>query len=88
MANIKSQKKRIIVSRKENARNNSARSTVKNALKKYNAAIAGGDVATAEQLLPVTESIINKAKTDGVVSANAASRKVAAMHRALNRIKA
>ena len=88
MANIKSQKKRILITKKENERNNSIRSTVKNAVKKYNALIAAGDVAAAEKALPELESLIMKAKTDGVLNQNTASRKVATLKRELDRIKA
>ena len=44
MANIKSQKKRILITKEENAKNNSLRTKCKNAVKKYEAAIAAGDV--------------------------------------------
>ena len=88
VANIKSQKKRILITKKENERNNSIRSTVKNAVKKYNALIAAGDVAAAEKALPELESLIMKAKTDGVLNQNTASRKVATLKRELDRIKA
>ena len=87
MANIKSQKKRILITKKENERNNSIRSAVKNAVKKYNALIAAGDVAAAEKALPEVESLIMKAKTDGVLNQNTASRKVATLKRALDSIK-
>ena len=76
MANIKSQKKRILVSAKENKKNTSIRTRVKNAVKKFNAAISAGDLALAEQLYPETVSIINKAKSQGVYHINATSRRI------------
>jgi len=88
MPNIKSQKKRVLITKEEYARNKSIRSEVKNAVKKYNAVIAAGDVAQAEALIPVTVSIINKAKSDGVYHINTASRKIAALYRSLNALKA
>lgn len=88
MANIKSQKKRIEVSRKENLQNTSIRSRVKNAVKKFNAAIAAGDLALAESLYPTTVSIIDSAKSAGVLHANTASRKVATISRELDKLKA
>lgn len=87
MANIKSQKKRILVSRKENARNVSIRSTVRNAIKRFNAAVAAGDVALADRLYPETVSIINKARSAGVLPANTASRKVATISRSYDALK-
>ena len=56
MANIKSQKKRILITKEENAKNTSLRTKCKNAVKKYEAAIAEGNIALAEELLPVTVS--------------------------------
>ena len=88
MPNIKSQKKRVLITKEEYARNKSIRSEVKNAVKKYNAAIAAGDAAQAEALLPVTVSIINKAKSDGVYHINTASRKIASLYKSLNALKA
>lgn len=87
MANIKSQKKRILITAEENKRNTAIRSKVKNAVKKFNAAIANNDVPLAEQLLPVTVSIINKAKSDGIYHKNTASRKVSSLNKSLNEIR-
>jgi len=88
MPNIKSQKKRVLITKEEYARNKSIRSEVKNAVKKFNAVIAAGDVAQAEALLPQTVSIINKAKSDGVYHINTASRKIASLNKSLNALKA
>ena len=88
LANIKSQQKRILVSRKENERNTSIRSGVKNAIKKFNAAVAAGDRALADKLYPETVSIINKAHSAGVLPSNTASRKVATITRAYDSLKA
>ena len=88
MPNIKSQKKRVLITKEEYLRNKSIRSEVKNAVKKFNAAIAAGDVAEAEALLPVTVSVINKAKSDGVYHINTASRKIASLYKSLNSVKA
>lgn len=87
MANIKSQKKRVLITAEENKQNTAIRSRVKNAVKKFNAAIAEKDVAAAEALLPVTIGIINKAKSDGVYHINTASRKIATITKSFNSIK-
>ena len=47
MANIKSAKKRIIVTQTKTERNKAIRSSVKTAIKKVNAAIEAGDKAAA-----------------------------------------
>lgn len=87
VANIKSQKKRVLITAEENKQNSAIRSRVKNAVKKFNAAIVAKDVAAAEALLPVTIGIINKAKSDGVYHINTASRKIATITKSLNSIK-
>ncbi|MDR0696467.1 MAG: 30S ribosomal protein S20 [Christensenellaceae bacterium] len=77
MANIASQKKRAELSATQNIVNNSKRSRVKTAIKKYENAVNAKDVELAKSLLPLTISIIDKAKSDGIYKANTASRKVA-----------
>ncbi|MCI5791318.1 MAG: 30S ribosomal protein S20 [Clostridiales bacterium] len=87
MANIKSQKKRVLISREENARNNSLRSEVKTAIKKYEAAIAANDIAKAEELLPVTFSVIDAARSDGLFHINNVARKKARLAKMLDNAK-
>lgn len=87
MANIKSQKKRVLISREENKRNNSKRTRVKNAIKKFEAAIKAGDIAEAERLLPITSGVIDAAKSDGIYHINTASRKKARIAKLLNNAK-
>lgn len=87
MANIKSQQKRILISREENRINTTKRTKVKNAIKKYEQAIANNDFKLAEELLPVTHKIIDQAKSDGVFHINTASRKKARLAKLLNTAK-
>ncbi len=87
MPNIKSQKKRVLISQRENEANTSKRSRVRNAVKKYEIAIENKDIATAEKLLPETISLINRAKSDGIYHANTASRKVARLSKQLDALK-
>ena len=87
MANIKSQKKRVLISSEENARNNSLRSEVKTAIKKYEAAIAANDIAKAEELLPVTFSVIDAARSDGLFHINNVARKKARLAKMLDNAK-
>ncbi len=87
MPNIKSAKKRVLVSKRRNAENVAKKSRVKNAIKKYNAAIEAKDVALAEQLLTETVSIIDRAASDGVYHRNTAARKKATLCRSLDALK-
>lgn len=88
MANIKSQKKRILITKEENASNNSKRTRVKNAIKKYEAAIVAKDIELATKLLPETVSVLDCAKADGVYHINTVSRKKSALAKMLNSIQA
>ncbi len=88
MPNIKSQKKRVITNEKARVINVAKRSKVRNAIKKYEAAIEAKDVATAEKLLTETISIIDVARHDGIYKDNTASRKISRLTKQLNAIKA
>jgi len=88
MPNIKSQKKRVITNEKANAINTAKRSRVRNAVKKYEAAIEAKDVAAAEVLLKETISLIDIARHDGLIKDNTASRKISRLTKQLNAIKA
>ena len=87
LANIKSAKKRILVSRKKAERNKSIRSAVKTSIKKVEAAVAAGDLAAAQAALVNATSTIDKAETKGVYHKNNASRKVSRLSKAVNALK-
>ena len=61
MANIKSAKKRILVTRTKAARNKSIKSAVKTSIRKVDAAVAQKDKAAAEAALTEAISTISKA---------------------------
>ena len=86
MANIKSAKKRILVTETKTARNKAIRSKVKTMIKKVEAAIAAGDKAAAQAALVVAISEIDKACTKGVYHKNTAARKVSRLSKAVNEI--
>ena len=88
MPNIKSQKKRVLTNEKANVINTAKRSRVRNAIKKYEAAIEAKDVAQAEVLLKETISLIDIARYDGIYKDNTASRKISRLTKQLNAIKA
>ena len=84
MANIKSAKKRILVTETKAARNKAIRSKVKTCIKKVEAAIAAGDKAAANEALPVAIAEIEKAASKGIFHKNAAARKVSHITKAVN----
>ncbi len=86
MANIKSAKKRILVTRTKTARNKSIRSEVKTSIKKVEAAVENKDKAAAAAALTDAISTISKAGTKGVYHKNNVSRKVSRLSRLVNSI--
>ena len=86
MANIKSAKKRILVNRTKAARNKSIKSGVKTAIKKVTVAIEANDKDAAAKALTAATAAIDKATTKGVYHKNTASRKVARLAQAVNKM--
>ncbi len=86
MANIKSAKKRILVSQTRAERNKAIRSGVKTAVKKVYAAIEAGDKTAAKEALLNAASTIDKATSKGVYHKNYASRKISRLSLAVNKI--
>ncbi|MCM1136476.1 MAG: 30S ribosomal protein S20 [Clostridium sp.] len=86
MANIKSAKKRILVNRTKAARNKAIKSGVKTAIKKVTAAIEANDKDAAAKALVAATSTIDKAARKGVYHRNTASRKVARLAQAVNKM--
>lgn len=86
MANIKSAKKRILVTETKTARNKAIKSKVKTAIKKVNAAIDAKDKETALAALKAATVEIDKACTKGVYHKNTASRKVSRLAAAVNKL--
>ncbi|MCD7819487.1 MAG: 30S ribosomal protein S20 [Lachnospiraceae bacterium] len=84
MANIKSAKKRILVSQKKHDKNKAIKSSVKTAIKKVDAAVAANDKTAAEAALLAATSTIDKAATKGVYHKNNAARKVSRLSKAVN----
>lgn len=87
MPNIKSAKKRVLITKKKNARNRSDRSKVNNAIKAFNKAIDAADIDEAERLLPITMSIIDKGVTAGILHKNAAANKKSALSKRISDIR-
>ena len=84
MANIKSAKKRILVSATRAERNKAIRSKVKTSIKKVEAAVETKDKAVAEAALVVAISDINKAASKGIYHKNNSSRKISRLTKAVN----
>ena len=86
MANIKSAKKRILVTATKTAKNKSIRSEVKTSIKKVEAAVAANDKAAAQEALKNATSVIEAAGSKGVYHKNNVARKVARLAKLVNGI--
>lgn len=76
MANIKSQKKRILTNERARLRNKGVKSALKTAIKKVDAAIAAGDSAAAMTAANEACRLLDVAASKGVIHKNqAANRK-------------
>ena len=76
MANIKSQKKRVLTNEKAHLRNVAVKSGLKTAIRATREAIAAGDKAAAEAAYKVAAQKLDKAAGAGVIHKNqAANRK-------------
>jgi small subunit ribosomal protein S20 len=84
MANIKSAKKRILVTATRTAKNKSIRSEVKTSIKKVEAAVAANDKAAAVEELKNATSVIEAAGSKGVYHKNNVARKVARLAKLVN----
>ena len=80
MANIKSQKKRILTNEKARMRNKSVKSALKTTIKKVDAAVAAGDKNAAVEAARQATRALDKAASAGVIHKNqAANRKSGVM---------
>lgn len=86
MANIKSAKKRILVTETKAARNKSIKSAVKTATKKVEAAVAVKDKEAAKAALTNAISTIESAASKGVYHKNNAARKVSRLTKLVNTV--
>lgn len=78
MANIKSQKKRILTNEKARQRNNAVKSELRTVIRSVNAAVESADKDAAAAALAVAGKKLDKAVSKGVIHKNnAANRKSA-----------
>ncbi len=78
MANIKSQKKRILTNEKARLRNKAVKSSLKTAIRKFREAAATGDADKARELAREAGRKLDRAASKGVIHQNqAANRKSA-----------
>ena len=83
MPNIKSAKKRVLVTEKKTLENKAIKSALKTSIKKFLAAVSEGNKEKANALYPETVSAIDSAASKGIIHKNNASNKKAKLAKKL-----
>ena len=86
MPNIKSSKKDVISSKIAYEKNKANKSALKTELKKFDAALASGDKATAEVAYKAAVKSVDKAVNQGLLHKNNAARKKSSLTLKLNKL--
>ena len=84
MPNIKSAKKRVKIIEKKTLTNNMIKTGYKSAVKKFEEAIAAGNLEEAKVLFSEATKKIDQACTKGVIVKNTAARKKSSLSKKLN----
>ncbi len=85
MANIKSQKKRILQNNAAQERNKAVRSALKTKVRRFREALASGDNSAASNALKDASRALDKAASKGVIHKNQAANRKSAMASALKK---
>lgn len=88
MPNIKSAKKRVLVTEAKTMQNKMFKSAYKTAIKKYEAAVAVGDKEQAIALYKAVVKKVDQAAAKGIIHSNAAARKKSQFTLMLNKLGA
>ena len=86
MANIKSQKKRVLTNEKARLRNKSVRSELKTATKKVTAAIEAEDKAAALEAAHIACRLLDRAASKGVIHKNQAANRKSGIMVSVNKL--
>lgn len=83
----RSAEKRERQNRTRRLRNRAAKSTMKTAIKKFNEAVASGDVASATTSLALSLKLIDSTASKGVIHKNTADRKKSRLQLRFNKLE-
>ncbi len=84
LPNIKSAKKRVLITERKSLQNQMFKSALKTTIKKYDAAIAAGDKAAAGEAYKAAVKKIDQAAAKGLLHPNKAARKKSQFTRKLS----
>ncbi|MEW1980005.1 30S ribosomal protein S20 [Citricoccus sp. NPDC079358] len=88
MANIKSQKKRILTNEKARLRNNAVKSELRTAIRAVDKAVAAGDQAATTSAVALASKKLDKAASKGVIHQNQAANRKSGIAKRVNKIEA
>ena len=88
MPNIKSAKKRVLVTETKTLRNKSVKTAMKTALKKFDAAIEEGNKEAVQAAFQNAVKVVDQTAAKGVIKANTANRKKSQLAKKLNKANA
>ena len=87
MPNIKSAKKRVKITETKTLQNKMFRTAMKTDMKKYEAAVAAGDMAAAQETYKVAVKKVDQAVAKGILHKNTAAHRKSAMTLKLNKVE-
>ena len=87
MANIKSQKKRILTAEKARQRNKTVRSELKTAIKAVRTAVEAGQLEDAQVAANKASRLLDKAASKGIVHKNQAAQRKSGVQKLVNTLK-
>ena len=85
LANIKSAKKRILITQKKTEVNKRKKSEIKSSIKKFELALENGNIEEARELLKVIDKKLKQATCRNLVHKNNASRQISKLTKKLNK---
>ena len=87
MANIKSQKKRILTAEKARQRNKAVRSELKTAIKAVRTAVEAGQLEDGQVGANKASRLLDKAASKGIVHKNQAAQRKSGVQKLVNTLK-
>lgn len=87
MANIKSQKKRILTAEKARQRNKAVRSELKTTIKAVRTAVEAGQLEDAQVAANKASRLLDKAASKGIVHKNQAAQRKSGVQKLVNTLK-
>ena len=84
MPNIKSAKKRVLLTKVQNEKNKAAKSVLKSTLKKFDAALAEGNREQADSAYKAAVKTVDESVKKGILHKNNAAHKKSSLTKKLN----